>query len=96
MRVLLQILLPLAAPIVIYAFWSAYTRRRAGLTGVANWEEGNWFWAIVTGFALVVVVTIVVMNTASGPDSVYEPARLENGKVVPGRLRPPDEPRPEN
>ena len=93
-RLLIQIVIPLMAPIVIYSIWSAYDRRGRGLTGLPSWEEGRWFWAAMTGFVLVVAIFVLTMVFNRGNDGDYVPAVFEDGKVVPGRFTGPDKPKP--
>ncbi len=50
-RILLQVVLPIAAPFVIYVGWRLLTRGRPGL---ANLNEGPWFWLIGAGLLLVI------------------------------------------
>lgn len=88
-RVLLQIVLPLIAPVLIYGIWSAIDRRNRGLVGLPGWEEGRWFWAAMSGFGLVVVILIATMILNHSNDGTYVPARLEDGRVVPGEFRLP-------
>ncbi len=88
-RILVQVILPLLVPIAVYALWTSYDRRRRGIGGLPGWEEGNWYWAAVAGFGLVVAIFAVTMAATGNGDGTYQPARMQDGKIVPGRLGPP-------
>ena len=84
MRILLQVVLPLVAPIIIYSIWSYWEAKRQG-KGLPSWEDGNWFWAIVVGVFLSAATLIYFATTGANPDTEYRSPRLENGQIIPGR-----------
>ena len=84
MRIFLQVILPLIAPIVIYTTWAYFDAKRQG-KGLPNWEEGHWFWVILLGVFLSVASLIYFATTGAGTDTEYQSPRLENGRVVPGQ-----------
>ncbi len=50
-------------------------------------------WLSVIGAGLTVVVIVVLTNfTVFSSDGVYQPARFEDGRLVPGDIVVPDEP----
>ncbi len=89
-RIVVQNLLLFLLPTLLYAGYVSLARRRAQAAGVAkpSWEEGPWFWLLLSGGALVVVSLLVL--TALGeynPEGVYRPATVEDGKIVPGGVK---------
>ena len=84
MRILIQVIIPLLAPIVAYFLWSYWDARRRG-KGLPNWEEGKWFWFILLGIFLSTASLIYFSTTGSGTNTKYTSPQLENGKVVPGK-----------
>ena len=88
MRIFIQVILPLLAPAILYAIWTNAARRRSGQGGLPGWEEGHWFWMIVAGFVLVVGIFVFAVFGSRTEDGTYIPPRLEDGKVVPGRIVP--------
>ncbi|HLI13039.1 MAG TPA: DUF6111 family protein [Alphaproteobacteria bacterium] len=91
-RLLLQYLLPLILPTVAYALWLHWRRRRAAIIGarMPAWQEGRWFWPIIAGVALTAVVFVAAALWGGyAPDTRYEPARVINGQIVPGRFEAP-------
>ena len=84
MRILLQVVLPLIAPIIIYSIWSYWEAKRLG-KGMPSWEEGNWFWAALIGVFLSVATLIYVATTGAGTNTKYISPHLENGKIIPGQ-----------
>jgi hypothetical protein len=90
-RVLLQYLLPLILPTVLYLlWWWTIGRRRARAAGhPAGLADGPWFWLIVSGCVLAggaLVYTGLTGGMEAGGD--YMPPRLEDGRVVPGHMQP--------
>ena len=51
-RLLLQVVLPIALPFVIYVIWRLVTRGRPGLANI--FQEGPWFWLIGAGLLLTI------------------------------------------
>ena len=83
MRILLQIIVPLITPIVVYLLWAYWDTKRQG-RGLPSWEEGKWFWAILLGVFLAVITLGYFSTTGARVDTEYISPRLENGRVVPG------------
>ena len=84
LRVLLQYLLPLLLPFLLYA---AYV-------GLAHGRMPDWLdlssrqWAMLGGAGLaLLMVSLLTWGLLSGspPDETYIPPHLEDGEIVPGR-----------
>ena len=89
LRVVLQQLLLFLLPIagyLAYALWQRQRARRAG-GPVTALEQGPWFWLIAAGLVLSIAGFVVLGTESGGRSMSYEPAHLENGKVVPGRTK---------
>ncbi|MDH3239235.1 MAG: DUF6111 family protein [Alphaproteobacteria bacterium] len=92
-RVFLVYLLPLVLPALAYLAWYRLQRRRveAGTRAEAlpPVEEAPWLALAAVGVALALMAAVALAfidgNAPAG--SRYEPPHLEDGKVVPGRLR---------
>ncbi len=82
MRILLQVVLPLVAPIIIYSIWSYWEAKRQG-KGMPSWEEGNWFWSALIGVVLSEARLIYVATTGASANTEYRSPRLENGTIIP-------------
>lgn len=103
MRVFLTIVLPLLAPALIYAaYFGTIERRRekALAEGAAApwWAAAPWPWLLLAGVALSgAVFAFMALTGGADPHSVYVPAQMEDGRLVPGRQGAPDGgvPRPE-
>jgi hypothetical protein len=83
LRVLLQYLLPLLLPFLLYAAYVALAHGR-----MPSWLElSSRQWATLggTGLALL-IISLVTWGLLSGspPEETYIPPRLEDGRVVPG------------
>lgn len=76
-----------ALPFVLYAAYVYLTRRTLPEGGV--YAGAPWMSLAATGVVLAIVSFLAIAVFSGGdPDSVYVPARLEDGKIVPGRLVP--------
>ncbi len=78
-RMLLQIILPLAGPALVYLLYRAWARGR-------NAPEIPWWVVGGLGMGLAVLVSLVVVlgRNAATPDEHYTPPHMENGQLVPG------------
>jgi len=88
LRILLEYLLPLGLPTLIYFAVQAWARRRADEghpVEKPSWWEAPWPWLGAAGIALMVAVLVVLsLNEGAPPDTPYHPPELEGGKVQPG------------
>jgi predicted PurR-regulated permease PerM len=84
-RVLLQIVLPFLAPFVLF-----YAYRLLVTRGQHMLRSTPWFALLVTGLVLV-CASIASLAFIGGhePQGTYVPPHLEDGRVVPGTVRPP-------
>ncbi len=85
-RILIQIILPLMAPLMVYALWVWYGRKRAETSGdePPEFTKGSSFWSIILGFILM-IISMVWLATSHGvsPDSgVYEAPKFIDGKIT--------------
>ena len=87
-RVLLQYLLPLILPTVLYLIWAMAVRDSGSGRRLATIvREGPWFWLIVAGLVLAGgSLIITALTSGSEPGATYVAPRLENGRVVPGHF----------
>lgn len=88
-RILIEYVLPLVLPSVLYVIWWQVSGRRTAAAGgtPSLLREGPWFWLVLAGLALTAAVLIAVALThGAGPGGTYIPPRLEDGRVVPGRV----------
>jgi Family of unknown function (DUF6111) len=74
-------------PFAVYALFLIATR--SGVFDQASWPL-SLVAKLVLGSLLLVVVSFVFLAEFSGapPESTYEPAHLDDGKLVPGVERP--------
>ena len=86
-RILLQYVLPLILPTLVFVGWALLTRRRkAGQ--VFAWEGGPWFWLILAGVVLLAgVLSYQAITGGSAPGGTYVPPRYEDGRVVPAEVK---------
>lgn len=87
-RFLVQVLLPLLLPVLIFLVWAWLSSRSQDKGSlVAKVQNGPWFWLIVAGFVLMLgAVTYTALTSGGEPGETYTPPRLEDGRVVPGRF----------
>ncbi len=87
-RVLLEIVLPFLAPFALfYAYRLLVTRGQRFL------DSTPWFQLTVVGLILVCAsLASLAFIGGQTPRGVYVPPHVENGRVVPGAMRPPTDP----
>ncbi len=89
-RIVIQNLLLFVLPMVLYALYMAWARNRARAAGALQptWEEGPGFWLVLGGAALGVGSLVArALLGEYNPEGVYQPARVEDGRIVPGRIK---------
>jgi hypothetical protein len=89
MRRFLEIVVPLLLPTALYmAYLLAARRRAAAVPGQSGWwREVPWAWLAISG-GLLVLLSLFAASLFGGapPGSRYEPARLQNGTIEPGKF----------
>lgn len=102
MRVFLTVILPLLTPSLLYIAWlvlrarSAPSGQAAGNVGDSRilrlGESVPWVTLVSTGvvLALAATMTLYFLQPVGDPNSEYVPPRFENGRVIPGEMRPRD------
>lgn len=90
MRVILVNLLFFLLPFIGYGLFLFFTRDRIDASDVLRGKP--FFWLVGSGMACVVIGLVVLATYQTGtPEAVYVPTRYENGELVPGGFRNPDE-----
>ncbi len=90
MRQFLTIVLPILVPILVYALFLYFARRRAvgqGATELPGWRQAPWAMIAVACLVLV-TVTLVTVRSFLGvePGVKLEPPHLVDGVVQPSRV----------
>lgn len=100
MRVFLTVILPLLTPSLLYIAWLFLRGRAApgtaapdGTTESAVRRLGDnmpWLTLVLTGAVLALSITMAMyfLQPAGTPDMEYIPPRFEDGRIVPGEMRP--------
>lgn len=86
-RIILQYLLPLLLPFLIYLAWVALTRdRRPG------WLDDTPWVPLATAGVALLTVSLFGWSLLSGdePGARYQPPRFEDGRVVPAEALEPE------
>lgn len=90
-RILLQYLLPLLLPTVLWLIWyfAVGRRRPTADGGPSRLEHGPWFWLILAGVVLLgASLGYTALTLGLDPNSgTYVAPHLQDGKIVPGGLR---------
>ena len=88
LRVLFEILLPLALPTAVYllclrvSYWARHD-------GTIRWTTLPWLWLAGAGAVLLAVMLVVVtVGFGTAQKGVYVPPHLEGGHIVPGHIAP--------
>ncbi len=90
-RVLLQYLLPLLLPTIVWLIWYfAVGQRQVPEQAELRLAHGPWFWLILGGVGLLGLSLIYTALTRGfEPSGTYVAPHLEDGRVVPGRMKEP-------
>jgi hypothetical protein len=89
MRILIEYLVPLLLPTLIYLVWrlASIQTARPAAAGWSILKEGPWFWLIISGFALAAACLVIgALLGGYDPSGTYIAPRWEGGQVVPGRV----------
>ena len=87
-RVLLMALALFVLPFVIYGIW-AFIKRSDSETPIFNTAPNFWLAGIGLVAAIVGILSFSTLDRG-GIDTVYVPAKVEDGKIIPGRTVPRD------
>ncbi|MEE8202958.1 MAG: DUF6111 family protein [Alphaproteobacteria bacterium] len=89
-RILLNYLLPLLLPFIVYGIWLMFIRWRArvaGAVGAPEWRDAPWTWLLIVGVVLTALsIAVLGMVGDSPPGGTYIPPHMEGGEIVPGRI----------
>ena len=92
LRVLIEYVVPIVLPSLLYLAWLAYENRRIAQGGegvVRRWQEGPWVWLFAAGVALAVAGTLLLSLLAGfRTEGRYVPPHVEDGRIVPGHVEP--------
>lgn len=85
LRVLLTVLLPLAAPFLIYLAWVWLVRRRTGDGELAiDWRESPWPWLLAIGCAGALAgFAYLYLSSGHPAGTKLAPPSVVDGVVVP-------------
>ena len=82
LRILLQYLLPLVLPFLVYLIYARLTHK-SGVT------DAPWLGLAAAGIVLMAVsLASWTLLSGSEPGETYVPARIEDGRLVPGTTEP--------
>jgi hypothetical protein len=91
-REILTLVVPLLLPTVVYLLWLRAARWSAVGHAVA-WHKLPWVWLALSGVVLTAVVLFVVtVGFGTAISGIYVPPQIENGRIVPGHIKPAKQP----
>ena len=84
-RVFLQAVLPFLAPFLAFAAYRLLVTRGRGLL-----DHTPWFVLTVVGLVLACAsLASLAFLGGDAPGGTYVPPRIEDGRIVPGEVKPP-------
>ena len=94
MRPLLQVLLPLIAPSLLFLAYAWYMRRRALALGQPEpppRTQGPWAWLILAGALLSAasLIGLALFGDGQHESGTYTPAKAIDGRILPGHVDAP-------
>jgi hypothetical protein len=91
LRLLLFRFWPIWIPLIIYWLWWRWVGRKATIDGKSTmrFRDGPWYWAVISSLVIAVLCFVLFGETAiQGGKGNYTPPHMENGALVPGKVRP--------
>ena len=87
-RLLIQYLLPLILPAVVFLIWAWLSQRGQATGGFqSRLQQGPWFWLVLAGFVLMAGgLVYTAVSTGGDAGGTYIAPRYEDGRIVPGRI----------
>jgi len=87
-RQILEIVVPLALPTVLYLLWVQLVRPD-GPGAAPNWQAMPWLWLAGAGAALLALFLFVVtVHFGTDVRGTYVAPQFKNGQIVPGHVVP--------
>jgi hypothetical protein len=87
-RTLLQYVLPLLLPTLVFVGWVMLTRGNGGKGVMARLSSGPWFWLIFIGCLLTGGLLVAVALTGGDdPGTTYVAPHIEGEGIVPGQFK---------
>ena len=77
-------------PFAVYALFLWVTRR--GVLEPASWPLKRLAWLTILALLLMLGSFLMLARSGAPPGQEYVPARIEDGRLVPGRVMPRPEP----
>jgi len=93
-RTFAMYVVPFLLPLAAYLVWAWYRQRHVVSHGgeAPPIEKGPWPYFLLAGALLTLSIAgIMALTRGADPGSDYTPARIENGKIVPGTTKSSDE-----
>lgn len=93
MRILIEYVLPVVLPTVLWLAWLAYAKSRARARKQAegqenlDWQAVPWTWLLAAGLVLAMVIATGMTLTEGYRTGGYHPAAIDDhGRMIPGRI----------
>ena len=89
MRILIEYILPLSLPTVLWVLWLTWRQHRAAATGRASpdWRGVPWSWLLAGGLVLAMLMAVGGTMVSGYSTGGYHPATIDpQGHVIPGRI----------
>ena len=86
MRILLEYILPLLAPTILYFLWMRFA------ANPQQQRETPWLWLAAAGLLFAVVILAAFELGGGNKNDLYVPPHMENGTLVPGHFVPRNPP----
>lgn len=82
---------PVLLPIIAFLMWMILVRSKAKKAGapLPRFRDGPWFSAVMASFAIGFMLFLVLGLSHDEQRGAYSPPRVENGKMIPGRVEAP-------
>lgn len=81
---------PVLIPLIIYVGWFFWAKARARKQDVKGpaFFSGPWWWAVTLTLVIGIAMFVILGISEKPVQGNYEPAHMENGVLVPGKVTP--------
>ena len=89
MRILIEYVMPLFLPTLLWVLWFGRRQRHARANGhpVPGWNTVPWSWLLIAGGALALLSLVAGALDRGQKVGTYHPATVDSqGHIIPGRI----------
>lgn len=88
LRIVFTYFWPVLIPIVLYMAWFLWANQQIEEgKDPLKWTDGPWALTIIITLVIALLCFIpIIQSNVKWEGNIYQPAKYENGKLIPGRI----------